>query len=159
MLDIGCGPGRLVAALAAVGRRTLGVDVSEAAVERARGLGGPALRRSVFDALPDEGTWGTALLMDGNVGIGGDPRALLARVAHLVSPGGLLIVEAVAQDVDERVEVRVADGQGATGALFPWARLGVRAVERHARATGWRPIARWEVGDRWFVALRSGASR
>ena len=41
-------------------------------------LGGPALRRSVFDPLPGEGRWGTALLLDGNIGIGGDPRALLA---------------------------------------------------------------------------------
>jgi hypothetical protein len=58
----------------------LGVDVSPAAVARAKGAGGAVLRRSVFDRLPAEGRWGTALLADGNIGIGGDPHALLRRV-------------------------------------------------------------------------------
>ena len=39
--------------------------------------GGAALRRDVFAPLPGEGRWYTALLADGNVGIGGDPVALL----------------------------------------------------------------------------------
>ncbi|MFD9907739.1 class I SAM-dependent methyltransferase, partial [Streptomyces sp. NPDC059063] len=91
VLDIGCGPGRLVAALAAAGHRALGIDVSEAAVRHTLRLGGAALRRSVFDPLPGEGRWGTALLLDGNIGIGGDPAALLARVARLLAPRGLLL--------------------------------------------------------------------
>ena len=62
VLDVGCGPGRLVAALGARGWPVLGIDVSEAAVARTIGLGGQALRRSVFEALPGEGRWGTALL-------------------------------------------------------------------------------------------------
>ncbi|MBW8822609.1 MAG: methyltransferase domain-containing protein, partial [Streptomyces sp.] len=96
VLDVGCGPGRLVAALGARGRRVLGIDVSEAAVARTVALGGQALRRSVFESLPGEGRWGTALLIDGNVGIGGDPPALLDRMSQLLSPGGLLIAETVA---------------------------------------------------------------
>ncbi|WP_407700361.1 class I SAM-dependent methyltransferase [Streptomyces beihaiensis] len=155
VLDLGCGPGRLVAALTSAGRSALGVDVSEAAVDRARRLGGPVVHRSVFDELPDEGGWGTALLMDGNIGIGGDPAALLGRVTQLVRPGGLLIVETAPQEVDERVEVQVDDGRGATGALFPWARVGPRALERHSRPAGWRATTRWTVGERRFTALRS----
>ncbi|MET7982173.1 MULTISPECIES: methyltransferase domain-containing protein [unclassified Streptomyces] len=108
VLDVGCGPGRLVAELAARGRPALGIDVSEAAVTRTVRLGGQALRRSVFEPLPGEGRWGTALLVDGNIGIGGDPAALLRRTAELLSPGGLLIAETVAgADVDERVDVRI----------------------------------------------------
>src|SRR5277367_1650881 len=38
-LDVGCGPGRLVAALSAAGRQALGVDVAAAAVRLARGAG------------------------------------------------------------------------------------------------------------------------
>ncbi|RVU22340.1 class I SAM-dependent methyltransferase [Streptomyces antnestii] len=154
VLDIGCGPGRLVAALAAAGRRVLGIDVSEAAVARTVSLGGAALRLSVFDPLPDEGGWGTALLLDGNIGIGGDPGALLTRVAELVRPGGLLTAETAPLDVDERVEVRVDDGRGASGSLFPWARVGTRALLRVARPLGWRPVAQWSVGGRSFVSLR-----
>lgn len=155
VLDVGCGPGRLIAALAAQGRRALGIDVSEAAVERTVGLGGQALHRSVFDSVPGEGRWGTALLIDGNLGIGGDPAALLDRMDQLLAPNGLLIVETVPVDIDERVRVRVADGRGAAGTPFPWARLGTPALLRHARHAGWRPDGQWSTGGRSFVALRS----
>ncbi|WP_328394007.1 class I SAM-dependent methyltransferase [Streptomyces sp. NBC_00390] len=156
VLDIGCGPGRLVAALAGLGRPTLGVDVSPAAVARTVGSGGSALCRSVFDPLPREGSWGTALLIDGNIGIGGDPRALLSRVAQLVAPNGLLIAEAAPVDVDERVEVRVVDGEGTLGVAFPWARLGLRALLVCATETGWSHAVPWTVAGRTFAALSRG---
>ncbi|MFH8394735.1 MULTISPECIES: class I SAM-dependent methyltransferase [unclassified Streptomyces] len=187
VLDVGCGPGRLVAELAARGRPALGIDVSEAAVARTVRLGGQALRRSVFESLPGEGRWGTALLVDGNIGIGGDPAALLRRTAELLAPGGLLIAETVAgADVDERVDVRIVsaahgDGtddivlagaaghptggeggsQGTAGALaaFPWARVGTPALLRHAARAGWRTDAQWSAGGRSFVALRNGPRR
>ncbi|MHC3469642.1 class I SAM-dependent methyltransferase [Streptomyces sp. 7R007] len=156
VLDVGCGPGRLVAALGALGRPALGVDVSEAAVARTNRLGGKALHRSVFEPLPAEGRWDTALLIDGNVGIGGDPQALLARMAQLVGPGGLLIAETAPQpDVDERVLVHVTDARGAAGTPFPWARLGTPALLRHADRAGWRAVDQWAAGGRCFVALRS----
>ncbi|MEE1744948.1 methyltransferase domain-containing protein [Streptomyces sp. JV184] len=159
VLDIGCGPGRLVAALAARGHRVLGIDVSEAAVARTLRLGGSALHRSVFEPLPGEGRWGTVLLIDGNIGIGGDPRRLLHRTAALVAPGGLLIAETAPQDIDERVEVRLDDGRAAhAGAVparpFPWARLGTPALLRQARPLGWHPADQWEADGRRFVSLR-----
>ncbi|MFJ4693056.1 class I SAM-dependent methyltransferase [Streptomyces sp. NPDC088766] len=158
VLDVGCGPGRLVAELAARGRTVLGVDVSEAAVEHTVRLGGQALRRSVFEPLPGEGRWGTVLLMDGNVGIGGDPRALLDRAARLLSPGGLLIAETLPVDVDERAEVRVVDvteAHAESGSPFPWARLGTPALSRYADRAGWSAADQWAAGGRCFVALRS----
>ncbi|WP_124438530.1 methyltransferase domain-containing protein [Streptomyces sp. NL15-2K] len=156
VLDVGCGPGRLVAALGGRGRRVLGIDVSEAAVACTVRLGGQALRRSVFDPLPGEGRWGTALLIDGNIGIGGDPRALLDRMAQLLLPGGLLIAETVPDlDLDERVQVHVTDARGAAGTPFPWARLGTPALLRHAGGAGWRSVDQWAAGGRCFVALRS----
>ncbi|MEY9995128.1 SAM-dependent methyltransferase [Streptomyces sp. V4I8] len=156
VLDVGCGPGRLVAALGRQGRRVLGIDVSEAAVARTLRLGGPALHRSVFDPLPGEGRWGTALLVDGNLGIGGDPASLLDRMAQLLAPGGLLIAETVPDlDLDERVQVHVTDARGATtGPPFPWARLGTPALLRHAERAGWCAVDRWTAGGRSFVALR-----
>lgn len=157
VLDVGCGPGRLVAELAARGRTVLGIDVSEAAVTRTVRLGGPSLRRSVFEPLPGEGRWDTVLLMDGNVGIGGDPRALLARVAALLAPGGLLIAETAPADVDERAQVQLVDvtDARAAGDPFPWARIGTRALLRRAGAAGWRTAGQWTSGGRRFVALRS----
>ncbi|AUA10594.1 Methyltransferase domain protein [Streptomyces malaysiensis subsp. malaysiensis] len=154
ILDIGCGPGRLVAALAIHGHPCLGIDVSQAAVDRTIRGGGPALCRSVFEPLPGEGRWGTALLIDGNIGIGGDPRALLTRVAQLMAPDGLLVVEAAGADVDERVRVRVDDGRGGVGTAFPWARVGVRALLHHAHAVGWELVEQWTARDRGFVSLR-----
>ncbi|MGP9017431.1 methyltransferase domain-containing protein [Streptomyces sp. BR1] len=154
VLDIGCGPGRLVVALAALGTAALGVDVSPEAVRRTQRSGGSALCRSVFDPLPGEGRWQTALLVDGNVGIGGDPAALLARAAQLVDGKGQLIVEAAPFDVDESVEVRVADGRGAFGSGFPWSRLGTAALLRYAHTTGWYAAQRWTSSGRPFVALR-----
>jgi SAM-dependent methyltransferase len=153
VLDVGCGPGRLVAALAASGVPVLGVDVSPAAVARTRRHGGAALRRSVFDRLPREGRWGTILLMDGNVGIGGDPEALLARLRDLVRPGGRLLAEAAGDDVDQRLTVRVEDAHGRHGRPFPWARIGATALLHAADSTGWILTGRWSAGSRPFVEL------
>ncbi|MFC9172689.1 methyltransferase domain-containing protein [Streptomyces sp. NPDC057107] len=155
VLDIGCGPGRLVAELTALGHRALGIDVSEAAVARTRRIGGPALLRSVFDPLPGEGRWGTVLLVDGNIGIGGDPAALLDRAADLLSTGGLLIAETSPLDIDERVQVRLDDGRRAPAERpFPWARIGTPALLRYAGACGWRPADQWSAEGRAFVSLR-----
>ncbi|MFI9808584.1 class I SAM-dependent methyltransferase [Streptomyces sp. NPDC052301] len=158
VLDVGCGPGRLVAELAARGRTALGIDVSEAAVEQTARLGCPALCRSVFEPLPGEGRWGTVLLMDGNVGIGGDPRALLRRTARLLRPGGLLLAETAPVDIEERTLVQVVDvahHRAAPADPFPWARIGTPALLRLACRAGWRPAGQWTAGDRRFVALRT----
>lgn len=163
VLDIGCGPGRLVAALAARGHRALGIDVSEAAVNRTLRLGGSALCRSVFEPLPGEGRWGTVLLVDGNIGIGGDPAHLLRRTADLLAPGGLLIAETAPQDIDERVRVRLDDGRTtATGPApadhFPWARLGTSALLRYAGPHGLHSADQWDADGRTFVSLRRSLS-
>lgn len=155
VLDVGCGPGRLVAALAARGVPALGVDVSPAAVARTRRRGGAAVRRSVFERLPGEGRWGTILLMDGNVGIGGNPFALLNRLRELVAPGGRLLAEAAPDGVDERLTVRVEDASGRYGRPFPWARLGTTALLYAADATGWGLTGRWTAEGRPFLELRS----
>ena len=57
VLDIGCGPGRHLAALAAAGHDGLGLDLSPVAVRLARARGAEAILRSVFADVPRAGTW------------------------------------------------------------------------------------------------------
>ena len=73
--------------------QALGVDVVEEAVHLTRRRGAPAVVADVFEAVPEEGRWGTALLADGNVGISGDPTHLLRRVRELLRPEGRVVVE------------------------------------------------------------------
>ncbi|HEU5333444.1 MAG TPA: DUF2064 domain-containing protein [Actinocrinis sp.] len=149
-LDIGCGPGRLSAELARRGVPSLGVDVAPVALLLARAAGATTLRRSVFDPLPGEGRWPHALLIDGNIGIGGDPAALLTRIKDLLQPtGGELVVETAADDIDERHRLRV-DGHGSA---LPWARLGTAALRAVAEPLGYTLTASWQSADRHFVAL------
>ncbi len=148
-LDIGCGPGRLATELARRGVPSLGVDVNPVALLLARSTGASTLRRSVFDRLPGEGRWPHALLIDGNIGIGGDPAALLGRVRDLLQPGGELVVEASDSDRDERLLLS-APGQSAR---IPWARLGVAALRTTAEPLGYRLTHQWTAAGRRFAAL------
>ncbi|SFC83941.1 class I SAM-dependent methyltransferase [Streptomyces aidingensis] len=153
VLDIGCGPGRMAAELARRGQPALGIDITPAAVERTRAAGATALLASVFDPLPQEGEWGSALLLDGNIGIGGDPPALLARIRELLAPGGRLLAEAAPVGVDERLRARLDNGRGEHGPSFPWARAGRAALRGHAERTGWRTAAQWRFRGRHFLLL------
>ncbi|WP_158889232.1 class I SAM-dependent methyltransferase [Amycolatopsis anabasis] len=153
-LDIGCGPGRMTAALTERGVVALGVDVSPTAVALTRRRGAVALRRNVFDPLPGEGRWRHVLLADGNIGIGGDPVALLRRVARLLGGDGSALVE-----VDppghglRRDRVRVHRDVHGPGTWFTWAWLGTDAVAEVARHAALH--LRWtgRHGHRWFAEL------
>ena len=84
VLDLGCGPGRHLAALRKLGKEGLGVDLSETAVALARGRGALVINGSLWEDVPGAGTWRTILLLDGNIGIGGAPVALLKRAGELL---------------------------------------------------------------------------
>jgi hypothetical protein len=153
VLDVGSGPGRLCRALLGRGVFALGVDVAPHAVAHTIDLGGIALCRSVFDRLPAEGGWQTVLLIDGNIGIGGDPRALLGRCIQLTAPTGLLLVEVDPDDVEERCTARFEDVHGHEGPPFPWACLGAPALHRIAEDLALSVTDQWRYGHRRFLAL------
>jgi len=153
VLDVGCGPGRHVGALARRGVLALGVDVSPAAVRLARGRGAAALEGSIFDRLPGAGTWRCALLLDGNVGIGGRPEALLRRVADLLAPGAGVLVELGPPGGGVRRERLRLETGGAASGWFPWARVAVDAVDGPARAAALAVAERWCDDERWFAEL------
>ena len=160
-LDIGCGPGRLVAALTQRGIPCLGVDPSALSVQLTRRAGGHAIRRSVFHRLPYAGTWACALLADGNIGIGGDPVRLLGRVGELLAPGGRLLVETdPPRSRSGRRRIRLEDDAGRVGQWFPWAHLAADEIDAAAAAAGLVVRSRWRAADgstgvpiRWFVEL------
>ena len=154
VLDLGCGPGRMLVALQRSGRTALGVDSSAAAVRASTRRGGQAIRRRIEEPIPAEGRWGTALLVDGNVGIGGDVIAVLRRCIELVRPGGLVICETDPQaDRDDRDQL-VLSGDGVRSVPLPWARIGAAALGAIAASLGLFVSEQWSVEDRVFLALR-----
>ncbi|MGY0236714.1 methyltransferase [Longispora urticae] len=154
-LDVGCGPGRLVAALTARGTPALGVDVSAAAVRLTQARGGRAVRADVFGRLPREGHWGTVLLADGNIGIGGDPGRLLSRCAALLAPGGRLLVEldrprhaTAITELRLRLDTRLS-------APFPWAFVSFTDLPDTASRAELEVAETWTQAGRWFATLTS----
>jgi SAM-dependent methyltransferase len=157
VLDVGCGPGRHVSALARRGVLALGVDVAPAAVRHARRRGAPAVEGSVFDSVPGAGRWGSALLLDGNVGIGGRPDALLRRVRALLSPGGRVICELDPPGSPTvRELVRLENADAICSGWFAWARVGSDALAPIAAAAGMSIAEQWRQEDRWFAVLSVG---
>lgn len=151
VLDVGCGPGRVAAALVADGRLALGIDPSPAAAAEATARGAVVLQRSVFGPLPGEGRWGSVVLLDGNVGIGGDPVGLLRRLGQLLRSGGHALVEVEPPGVpNETLTVRIERPDGASP-WFPWARVGVDGFATTAAEAGLVTESIEPFGDRWFA--------
>jgi SAM-dependent methyltransferase len=153
VLDVGCGPGRHVLALAERGIVALGVEAAPLAAWIASIRGAPVLNRSIFDPVPGAGRWGSALLLDGNIGIGGDPSALLVRLRHLLCPDGRLLIEIEPPGTStQRFWLRVVSGSE-VGPLFPWARVGADRLVELADRTGYVTTEVWSSGGRWFAVL------
>lgn len=152
-IDVGCGPGRLVAEIAARSIPAMGIDVSTEAVRQTRDRGALALRRDIFGTIPGEGRWEFALLADGNLGIGGDPVRLLTRLRDVLTPDGHVIAEVAehgAGFVRERRRLRV---EGQLSAYFEWAVVGLDAIEDVAQAAGLHVSGTRSVNGRHAATL------
>lgn len=154
VLDLGCGPGRHLAALRKAGKRGLGVDLSPVAVRLARGRGAQAINGSLWSQIPRAGTWRTVLLLDGNIGIGGAPILLLRRAGELLAPGGAIVVETdPAGAATTRVKVRL-EAPGVVSEWFRWARVGRDGVAEVAARAGFEVEDVRAFAGRTFVTLR-----
>lgn len=157
-IDVGCGPGRLVAEIAARQVPAMGIDVSAEAVRQTRIRGALAMRRDVFASVPGEGRWSYALLADGNLGIGGDPVRLLARLRDVLTDDGQVIAEIAEEGagyVRERRRLRV---DGRLSAHFEWAVVGLDAIGQVAVEAGMRVVSTKSVGGRHTATMVRGHS-
>jgi SAM-dependent methyltransferase len=153
VLDVGCGVGRHVVALRRRGIRAVGVEISPVATAIARERGAAVIFGSVFER-PATSDWETVLLLDGNIGIGGDGTRLLRRAAALLSATGRILVELEPPTGAPRARrVRLED-ESAVSDWMPWHFVAVGEIDDLALAAGLVVHERWEADSRWFAQLR-----
>jgi SAM-dependent methyltransferase len=154
VLDVGCGPGRHVRALNSLGVSAVGLDHAPSAIAFARGLGTPAILGSVFEPVPSEGRWATALLLDGNVGIGGDPVGLLRRLRQVLRPSGSVLAEVEAPGYGTGpLRVRAELAGEVASVWFPWTLVGADVIGRISDEAGFVLASIRADGGRWFAHL------
>lgn len=155
-VDIGCGPGRMTHALLVRGQPALGIDVVSEAIEQTRARGGAALRRDVFAELPGEGRWDTALLADGNIGIGGDPVRLLRRAAELIGAAGRVVVDLDPPGRPIEIHRVALEVGGVRTPRFRWATVPADQLELLADAVAFRVVDAVTADGRHVATLAKG---
>jgi SAM-dependent methyltransferase len=156
VLDIGCGVGRHVVALRARGIRAVGVEISSVATAIARERGAEVIEASAFEH-PTTSEWRTILLLDGNIGIGGDAVGLLRRCDALLATGGGVLVELEPPTTAPRAQRVRLEGARAASGWIPWHFVDFEEIDRLAGAAGLGVAERWQADDRWFADLRQSA--
>jgi ubiquinone/menaquinone biosynthesis C-methylase UbiE len=91
VLDVGCGPGDLAAAAAALGADTVGIDVAPSMVRRAA-LANPSIpfRVGTFEAIPAGAGAFDAVIGNFVLNHVGRPEVALAEAHRVLRPGGWL---------------------------------------------------------------------
>lgn len=151
-LDVGCGPGRLTAALTHLGRPALGIDISAHAVALARRRGAPARHANVF-TIPERPAWRHVLLADGNIGIGGDPLRLLRRCAQFLTAGGDILVELDPPGAGSWHGPVTLHLGGVPSRPFPWAAVAADDLAALADRAALTLLESWTEARRWFARL------
>ena len=95
VLDVGCGEGWLVRALAEHGRRAVGVDGSAPLIDRARERGGEFFVASYEELIENPGRFGSQFgVIALNFAVLSErPSDLFASLASLLEPRGALIIQ------------------------------------------------------------------
>ncbi|MCA1833946.1 MAG: class I SAM-dependent methyltransferase [Actinomycetota bacterium] len=142
LLDVGCATGTLMIEAARDGWDCVGLEVSEAATERARGagldvrqgsLGDKRLEGEIFDVVCSFHVIEHVI----------DPRADLALMRERVGRGGLAVIE-----------TPNAESIGFKVRRAKWVQIRPpehiqffdrRSMGRALRSTGWRPLRQWTI--------------
>lgn len=157
VLDVGCGPGRLTAALHRRGVDVLGLELADELPVLAREAGAPLVVGDVFGEVPRAGAWDSVLLADGNVGIGGDPVALLQRVREILDPRGRVVAE-IAEPGIPLSTVWASLQCGETQSRpFRWSVVGVDDIATVANDAGFESTVCHEHEGRWWAVLQEAA--
>ncbi len=160
-IELGCGPARLVARLIRRGIPALGIDRSATAIQLAGRGGAPALLADVFEPSPASGRcpqpgmglWQTVLLVDGNVGLGGDPRRILGRAPELLGRGGRCVAEFDAEAIGIRARWVRLESARDVAPWFRWASVGVDSAAALAAQVGLRLTSVRMIGGRGITSL------
>ena len=120
LLDIGCGPGDLAAAAAALGADAAGIDVAPSMVRRAA-LANPSIpfRLGSFEAIPGGDAAFDALAGNFVFNHVGRPELALAEAMRVLRPGGMLALSAWDAPRRNRVLGLFADAVVAADAPAP----------------------------------------
>jgi hypothetical protein len=81
------------------------------------------------------------------------------RCAQLLAPGGRILIEAEADDVDERLTTWLEHPDGRRGPGFAWARIGTSALVRTTAEAGLTVTGQWRSASRAFVCAVRAAER
>ena len=137
-LELGCGPARLIARLSRRGVPALGVDRSLRAIRLARAEGAHVLCADVFGPLPGVGLWRTVLLVDGNIGLAGDPLRILRRCREMLAVGGYGVVEFDTHHRGATTTLTRLETDEHAGPWFPLATVGLDHAEELTERAGLR---------------------
>ncbi|TYP79128.1 trans-aconitate methyltransferase [Paenibacillus methanolicus] len=124
ILDLGCGTGRLTAAIAASGAMTLGIDSSEAQIEKAR-LTYPELRFQAADACHYEAEKRfDAVFSHAAIHWIPDTEAVVRTIGRALAPGGRFVAEFAGSGnvaaLTDSIERALADHGYAPAGRIPW---------------------------------------
>lgn len=106
VLDVGCGTGRLAAALAERGARVWGVDPSEGMLRQARGnaAGKASFKQAPAESLPFKDGWFERAVLRLVVHLVDRPRAF-REIRRVLRPGGRIVIATFAPSCFERIWV------------------------------------------------------
>ena len=150
-IDLACGPGRLVEELRRRGVSAMGVDTSPAAVALVRERGAKAELADIFETVPHEGQWDTVLLVDGNIGIGGDPGRVISRAHDIACESGTVHVEVDSPGTGFVAECLRIESDETAGPWYDWARIDADTLAPLAAARGLVPVGVTSIASRHFA--------
>lgn len=152
VLDVGSGPGRMLKAGSKMGIDIEGVDTDLSTALSLQKLGYTVHTGDIMDV--DLPSYESFLLMDGNLGMTGDPIGLLRRLCTLRTKNAVLIVEVESPLEKTRTElVRLKTNSTLSGSFY-WSWVTVQDLGLIAETGGWQLQQIWEENDRYFGELQ-----